>query len=624
MRKSVKMFVLTASLLLCHCMAWAQADTLSLDGQLKKGLDDLALRSKAYLQTVDVSVTDFSIAELVKSMAISNGLSIDIVIDRKKTITCNMQKVPVKDFLYFICTEKSLQAQIIGDIVTITDYVPPTEPPHVSVDYDGEDGTVSFDFSECRLDTMARRFTKATGHNMIFPNSMSARPVSSFGTSMSVVEAVQAIAASNDLTARREGEMAWSLFEAGKDRTEISRGLFRTDLVQVDSSGYISAHLHNASLKDIVPELFAKTGQNYFLAGRIEHRVNVDVGPMRLPDFLGILFTGTPVTWREADGVYIIGDAKGQGAMSSVSVYPMKYRTVEMVPEIIPSELRQDMEIKTFPDLNSIVISGDRRNIGRIECFLDEIDRSVPMISIDVIIVDATGTSTQSMGLGLGVGAEKWQTGGTFGPGIDFKLNADSINRILRSFNGFGSIVLGKVSQFFYADLQLLEETGRIVLRSTPRLATLNGHKAVLKSGEVKYYKESQVNIIGTQNPLQSESWLWKNVEANFVLDMTPQVSADSTITLSISLSQDEFKETDGDDRYAPPGIIKRSFNSTVKVKDGEMVLLGGIEKNLKDNNSKGLPYVSRVPVLRSVFGKTRKTRTDSKLNIFIRPTIIM
>lgn len=106
------------------------------------------------------------------------------------------------------------------------------------------------------------------------------------------------------------------------------------------------------------------------------------------------------------------------------------------------------------------------------------------------------------------------------------------------------------------------------------------------------------------------------------MLDVTPHVSQDSTITLDINLSQDEFTAND-DEKYAPPGISKRSFTSIVKVKDGEMVLLGGIEKNLLDNSSKGLPYVARVPVLRSIFGKNRRVKTDSRLNIFIKPTVI-
>lgn len=66
--------------------------------------------------------------------------------------------------------------------------------------------------------------------------------------------------------------------------------------------------------------------------------------------------------------------------------------------------------------------------------------------------------------------------------------------------------------------------------------------------------------------------------------------------------------------------MTKRSFNSIVKVKDGEMILLGGIEKNLTNDSSTGLPWIARVPVLRLFFGNVTKTRAVQKLNVFIRP----
>ena len=500
--------------------------------RLRSDLDELALRDTVYRQKVDVSVTNFSIVELVKGLAIANGLSIDVNFDRKKTVTCNLVGQPVKDVLYFICTEKNIDALIVGNIVTLVDYVPPVPAPVIDVVCDSS--SVSFDFSSCRLDTLSRRFTSATGVNLVVPNTLADREVSAFGRGMSVDDAVQSIAMVNGLYARQENGRDWILSKENRKP--------QTDRLK-------------------------------------------PTGPV-------------------------------------VTVYPMKYRTVDNVVELIPAELKREMEIKTFHDQNSLVISGDGTKCDGITAFLDEVDKSVPLISIDVMIVDATTNSAQTLGLGLGVGSETKTSKGTLSPGLDVTLNAESINRILASFSGLGSINLGPVTSLFYADLQLLEEAGKIVLRSTPRLSTLNGHKATLKSGEVKYYKESQVNIIGTQNPLQSESFLWKNVEANFVLEITPHVSRDSTITMDINLSQDEFTTSD-DDKYTPPGISKRSFTSIIKVKDGEMVLLGGIEKNLRDNNSKGLPYVSRAPVLRSIFGKTKKLRTDSRLNIFIKPTIV-
>ena len=254
---------------------------------------------------------------------------------------------------------------------------------------------------------------------------------------------------------------------------------------------------------------------------------------------------------------------------------------------------------------------------------LNDIDKSIPLISIDVIMVDATKSFSRKVGLSFGYGSEvRSGKSGSISPGLNMSLDSDNANRLISSFGKMSGFNLGKVGPTFYADLECLEDAGKITLKSTPKLATLNGHKAVLKSGEVKYYKESQVNIIGTQNPLQSESFTWKNVEASFTLTLTPYVSADSTITLQIQLDQDEFADDKLSDLYVPPGITKRSFNSIIKVKNGEAVILGGIEKNLTDDSARGLPFLARVPVLRLLFGRSVKERTNHKMSVVIKPAL--
>lgn len=427
-------------------------------------LDSLAQLYPQYNESVDVSVVDFPVAELVKSLAVSGALSVNINIDRKTVVTCNLSQVPLKDVLYFLCARKDLDVQIDAGVLTVLPY---TAPALVA-------------------ETRSRR-----------------------------------------------------------QREEPS--------------------------SQVVPEVVT-------VAQR---------GPQ-------------------------------------VRVVPLQYRTTDRVVEVIPESLRQGVEIKVSPDLNSLVVSGDAGAVGRVEAFVKEIDRKLPLISIAVMMVDTENKFVRSTGITFGKGTgPSGQTVGTLSPGVDVSLGADGLNRLISSFNGIGTFNLGRVGPNFYAHLQLLEETGKVELRSTPRLATLSGSKAVLKSGEVKYYRENHVNIIGTQNPMQSESYIWKEVEANFILDITPTVSADSTITLRIELSQDAFTERDTGDMTAPPGITKRSFTSTVKVRDGEMVLLGGIEKNVLDNTGKGLPYIAQVPVLRALFGKTRRERSLRKLSVFILPTVI-
>lgn len=593
--------------------------------QLKSKLQRLSYADNRYAEKVDVSVTNFPVSELIRSLAKAQNLSINVAFGPDKLINCNLQQVPVIDILFFICKEKSLEIEVMDNILSVIPYNEPEIDPPVHLVYNPLREQVTFDFADSKLEQVTKKFMEATGNNIIIPQSLYGQRVSAYGMNMGMDEAVRTIAAVNGLQYARQSDRSWSLYKihGEGEGAGAASNIFSFDEIIVDSLGLITAKITAGNVRNIIPDVFHRLGVNYFLSNEFEHATNINVEEVDLHTFLNVLFTGTNITWRIDNGVYIIGSHTEGERLSTVQVFPMKYRTVDKVSEYIPAELKTNVEIITFPDLNSLVINGDQRSVIRIMNFLNEIDRSVPLISFDVIIVDATDKTSQSIGLSMGVGNEPSVGRGTISPGIDFSMSAASVNRIINSFNGFGSINLGKVTPNFYADLKFLEDAGKIVLRSTPRLSTLNGHKAVLKSGEVKYYKESQVNIIGTQNPLQSESYLWKNVEANFVLEITPYVSLDSVITLQINLDQAEFTVRESSDEDAPPGMTKRSFNSIIKVRDQEMVLLGGIEKNLTDTSTRGLPFLARVPVLRLLFGNTTKVRSSEKLNVFIRPIII-
>lgn len=591
---------------------------------IQVSLDSLASGNPAYSKPVDVSVTDFPVSELVRNLAIEGGLSIDISFSPAKRITCNMKKVPVKDILFFLCKEKALDAEFTGGIVTLTDYTLPPVGPVMNVTADSTRTRVAFSFSGCRLGDAARMLSDSTGNNVLVPAELAGNTVSAYGISMSFNEAVTSVAAVNGMSSKKIGPRTWSIFS--KRESRALGNMFSDSTIEIDSTGLITARIPDGNIGRIIPQVLGRLGKNYFISDKIDFIADIDVSRVPLDTLLNTMLAGSPVTWKIESGIYMIGNRNGENRLGDVSVIPMRFRAVDEIADIIPEEIRQGVQIQVFPDLNSMVLCGEKLSVGRVSDFLEAVDKSVPLVSIDVIIVDASKMTSRSIGLGLGVGTAPAVTSGTLGPGIDATLNADSVNDILSSFSGFGALNLGHVTQNFFANLQFLEDAGKITLRSTPKLATLNGHKAVLKSGEVRYYKESQVNIIGTQNPMQSESYIWKEVEANFVLDMTPFVSLDTTITLKINLSQDEFTEnsTSKDDEYAPPGLTRRSFNSIVKVKNGETVLLGGIEKNLTDDSSRGLPFIARVPVLRHIFGNSRRTRNDQTLNVFIRPTIIM
>jgi len=167
-----------------------------------------------------------------------------------------------------------------------------------------------------------------------------------------------------------------------------------------------------------------------------------------------------------------------------------------------------------------------------------------------------------------------------------------------------------------------LEEQGALKLRSTPQLATLNGHKAELSIGETAYYLENQNNLVQNQNQsniLQTQQY--KAVNADLSVSILPQISADEQITMDIHVKQSSFTERIS--TTAPPGTINRDFKSLIRVKNGDMIMLGGLEENSKSESGSGLPWISRVPVLKWFFGNRTKKKTENKLTIFIKPVII-
>ena len=621
-RKTLFLVFMLGSFVLPDCSAQTSPDSLYLS-HIRSVLDEMVREDSLYTEPVDISVNGIPVGDFLNNIARAGNLNLNIAaMDEDVKISCHFKQVPIADLLYFICKNYRLDLTRTGSILTVHPGKLPYIEPAVSMEYDAVRKQMSYSFAEARLDSVVRRFTELSGVNIVFSHDLSDYRVSAYGKNMPLDGALQEIASANGLTAYEKGRDIWRLFPQTDDTAAGDEpDYFATQGMEVDSLGLVTVRMKNADVKEVISGLCQRLENDYFFADTLAYSQDIYIEKVDFDSFLNTLFTGTPFTWRVDNGIYLFGKSEQDSPLFSTRVIPMKYRTVDKVVEIIPKEMKQGMEIITFPDLNSLILNGEQRKMYQVAAFLQKIDKSVPLVSIDVIILDATDTNSQEAGISMGLGEAPTTTSATLSPGLNLSLGASSINKLLNSFNGFGSINLGRVTPNFYFGLKMLEEDGKVLLRSTPRLSTLNGHKATLKSGETKYYKEVQTYLTGVQNPIKSESYQWKSVDASLSLDITPYVSLDSCITMQINLSQSEYTEREMEE--APPGTTTRSFNSIIKVRNEEMVLLGGLERNMSSRTSKGLPFLARIPVLRWLFGSSAKNKSVAKLNVFIKPTII-
>jgi len=334
------------------------------------------------------------------------------------------------------------------------------------------------------------------------------------------------------------------------------------------------------------------------------------------------VFRGKKYVAKQVDGFYLIGKESTAGLRVS-ELIQLENRTIETVLATLPKALTQGIEIQEFVELNGLLVSGSKPGIMELKEVIRKLDKVVPLVQIEVLIVQYQKTYDIQTGLqAILDGSQDIQTGGTVFPNTDITLNSNSLNKLIDAFNGLGIINIGKVTRNFYTNLTALENNSVINLKSTPKIATLSGHEASVSIGETNYYFEQTNSLVNSgvnNNILQSGQW--KPTEANLSVNIKPFVSLDEHVTLEIAVEKSAFLGRAGEN--APPGKSTQKFESLIRVKNSEMILLGGLDELEKENSGTGTPILSRIPIIKWFFSGRNKRKDKSKLHVFIKPSIV-
>jgi type IV pilus assembly protein PilQ len=180
---------------------------------------------------------------------------------------------------------------------------------------------------------------------------------------------------------------------------------------------------------------------------------------------------------------------------------------------------------------------------------------------------------------------------------------------------------LGKVTPNFYVGISALEKNNNVEVRSMPKLSTLNGHEASLSIGSKRYYSIKTQNVLGSLNPQTVVTQQYQSVEANLNINIRPVVSGDDQVTLNIDVNISDFLGEPSVD--SPPPTSTSQFKSIIRVRNEEMVVLGGIERNEKNESGSGVPILSRIPIIKWLFSSRTKSKSKLVSVVFIKPTII-
>lgn len=185
----------------------------------------------------------------------------------------------------------------------------------------------------------------------------------------------------------------------------------------------------------------------------------------------------------------------------------------------------------------------------------------------------------------------------------------------------------------FAALINFLESQGTVHVLSSPRIATLNNQKAVIKVGTDEFFVTNvQTTTVATGSTTSiSPTITTQPFFSGIALDVTPQISEDDQITLhvhpSISSVVDKSKTLDlgslGTFILPLASSTINESDTIVRVQDGTIAAIGGLMRQQQSNNRSGLPGTGDSPFLGNVFGSRNQQLSKSELVILLKVTVI-
>ncbi len=265
---------------------------------------------------------------------------------------------------------------------------------------------------------------------------------------------------------------------------------------------------------------------------------------------------------------------------------------------------------------NTLIIRELPETISTVLSVIDNLDIPEPQVRIEARIIEATKSFSRSLGV-------QWNFTGEASPrlgnttGIEFPNNvqaAGGVNLLTGGNNGFLNLSLGNVLNSFTLDTTLLaaESNGLVNVVSAPSVLVLNNEQASIQSG-------IQIPVQTVANNTVTVQY----VNATLQLSVTPQITAEGTILMSINVAKKEPQFALALPEASSAPISTREASTRVIVRDGGTAVVGGIYEVSNNQGQSRVPGLANVPILGHLFRNRSRGNQNQELLIFVTPRIV-
>jgi general secretion pathway protein D len=262
---------------------------------------------------------------------------------------------------------------------------------------------------------------------------------------------------------------------------------------------------------------------------------------------------------------------------------------------------------------NALIFQGDPAEWERLLPLIRQMDKEARQVMIEMTIAEVTLDDNEEFGVnwfaksGLGRFGGKFNFGtlpaaATGGPGLSYLLDVAGESRAL---------------------LKAFGEDSRVSILSTPRLMVKSGEEASIDVGTevptITARQTSPQQVEGNTGLLQSIQYR----KTGIILSVKPTVYSDDRVDIELSQEVSEALPLSDADTTGSPSIFNRSVKTSLSLRDGGSIVLGGLMSNRQTNSDNGIPYLKQVPLVGNLFKSQSKKKNKTELVIMIVPYIV-
>jgi general secretion pathway protein D len=378
--------------------------------------------------------------------------------------------------------------------------------------------------------------------------------------------------------------------------------------------------LHLVTTADVVYKSIGKlAGINVLIDPEYKpQKLTLELKDVNLSEALSMVALQSKTFWRAVSPNTILVSSDNGGKRKELEQNVMM--TFYLHNAATPAELQQAAStlkgildisrIQTTPEQRSLTIRGTPDQMVLAQKLLQDIDKPRAEVMIEVAVLEVSRGRIRTLGVvpPTTVSGSLQPSGTSSGSSGSFTLSSLAslaANNVLISIPG--------------ASLTALMSDSNTKVLQKPQIRAMDSEKATLKIGDripiaTGSYQSGLTNGVNTQ---------FTYIDVGVNIDIIPYIHANREVTLKMSFEVSSVTGQQSISGVTEPTIGQRRIEHQARLADGEVNLIGGILQDSESRSLSGYPWLTKIPILKYLFGQENKDRQQSEIIFAITPHII-